>query len=63
MQNIWTNRSLSDEEKALFNFYGIRGYDCDAPGLLDGATPANYEHTDDDHDQGLSGDTPGHSEG
>ena len=30
MQNIWTNRSLSDEEKALFNFYGIRGYDCDA---------------------------------
>lgn len=44
---------MSDEDKAIFGYYGICGYDYDAVGMRDGETPADNDNQDDDHHQGL----------
>ena len=55
MQDVRTNRSLSYEEEVLFQRYGINAYDTDAPGMLDGATPAEGDHQDRNSGEGLTG--------
>ena len=48
------------EEKILFQRYGIRGYDTDAPGLRGGATLTFVYDDYYGDDEGLVGDTDGH---
>lgn len=52
---------MSYEDEILFQRYHILGYDIDAHSMCDAAAAANNNDASSDDNQGLVGDTQGHS--